>query len=425
MNVVFVEVANAWLVRKHAQVPLGPLYLATILQKAGCKTRMFRMNSEDDVYELLDYDVICFSGTTLEYPAVLRCVEVLREISNASLWYGGPHATAMSSSIIEAGLFDSVSVGESEGHIVKMTEDLSSGLLKSTYGPSTVDIDSIPFPNRSLVEGSHGGDIFAYGRNYKGNGHENVITSRGCAWKCAFCSSAVMFPKVQLRSPENVLAEIENIIMKTGCHQIRFADDEMATKSDRLFKICEGLAELKCAWRCSARADCLNTDVCEAMYKGGCREVSVGIESGDQRVLEHLYKKTSVHVIEKGCRDATRAGLKVRGLFMIGTPGERENTPEINRDFIKRVPFDSITLSTFVPLPGSPIWNDPVKYCCRIIPLDFSQYNKDFWISEDGCKTQRETCVTIESDLLSYEQQAFNIDRMKQYVIDSGRCNLG
>ena len=131
------------------------------------------------------------------------------------------------------------------------------------------------------------------------------------------------------------------------------------------------------AWRCSVRAESLSPEVCKTLRKGGCKEVSVGIESGDQRVLNGLKKKTKVEKMKEGCLNAKKEGLNVRALFMIGTPMEREDTPEINRDYIEDLAFDMITLSTFIPLPGTDIWNQASAYNCQVLTKDFAKYNKD------------------------------------------------
>jgi len=336
MIIRFLETPSPWLVRQHAQVPLGPLYLATILDKAGHDARLYRMAHP---YDIPQADVLAFSGTTLEYPMVRRAVNYIKDRGiGSSLWYGGPHAT-----VVPHQGFDAIAIGESESFIVQMAKDLDNNTLKSRYGPAEpVDINLIPIPNRDLIDGKHGKGIFSFEQGT----NENVITSRGCGYRCHFCASKSMWRGVRYRSTENVLEEVR------GMSTIRFADDNFTSNKERLYEICAGLSG---NWRCSARADTLLPSVCQAMAEGGCKEVSIGAESADQRVLDFLNKRTNVHKVEQGVLNAVQAGINVRGLFMIGTPGEREDTPEINRDFINRIPFHSLTLSTFIPLPGSEI----------------------------------------------------------------------
>lgn len=429
MKIAFVEAPSPWLVRQHAQVPLGPLYLATILKKHNYDVRFYRPNSIEEMSKLSEYDVIAFSGTTLEFPMVELCAKYVREhFKNTKIWYGGPHASATISELANNPLYDSIGIGEGESYIVQMAKDTKEDLLRKIYWPiGTVDLNRIPYPDRSLIEGSHGGDIFAFGENFNGSGNENVITARGCPYDCAFCSSKTMWhKKVRFRSPQNVLDEIQEIVDKWGIKQIRFCDDHLASDKNRAIELCEGLAKIGVSWRCSIRADILTNELCEAMLAGGCKEISPGIESGDQRVLDFLNKNTKLEKIIEGCSVATKTGLHVRGLFMIGTPGERPDTPEINMEFIKNLDYHSLTLSTFVPLPGTAIWLNPQKYDCDILSKNFHEYNKDFWvINDDGEKGKREYTPLIKNHFLTLEQQKNNIERMEQYILESNKCNKG
>ena len=110
---------------------------------------------------------------------------------------------------------------------------------------------------------------------------------------------------------------------------------------------------------------------------------------------------------------------------MIGTPGERENTPEINRDYLDKLDFDMITLSTFTPLPGSPIWDDPEKYNCEILSTDFNKYNQYYWVRRNGKGAKREYEPMIHNKFLTIEQMKDNVSRMEAYVEETGKCNKG
>jgi len=146
-----------------------------------------------------------------------------------------------------------------------------------------------------------------------------------------------------------------------------------------------------------------------------------GIESGDQRVLDFLKKKANIKEMKEGCKNAHEAGLKIRVLFMIGTPGEREDTPEINKKYLEDLDYDMITLSTFIPLPATQIWDSPEKFNCEIISKDFRLYNKDFYTSE-GKRIYR---PLIRNLYLTEAQQIDNVNRMEEYVIRTGKFNKG
>jgi len=429
MKIVFVETPSPWLVRQSLHVALGPLYLATILKKEGYDVRLARPKIIEDFGNFQDADVICMSGTTLEYPMNVECVAWIRKhFPDIKILFGGTHATAMHQDVSESDLFDAIGLGEGEFIILDMIRDVERGELKKTYFANgfTKDLNTIPFPDRTLIEGSYGRDIFAYRKSYISSGSESLITSRGCPFDCAFCASHSMWNgKTRFRSIENIVSEIKQIVESTGKRQFGIWDDNLTLNRKRCLELCEAFKELSITWRCLVRADNLDPEICEALAIAGCKEIWPGIESGDQRVLDALDKHIDTEKMLEGCSNAKRASLKVRALFMIGTPGERADTPELNRDYIGRLDFDMITLSTFMPLPGSPIWNDPDRYNCEILSKDFRKYNKDYWVMKNGEKIKREYEPMIHNKFLTIGQMKSNVERMKAYVEETGRYNRG
>lgn len=429
MKIVFVETPSPWLVRQDVHIALGPLYLATVLKREGYDVRVARPKKKEDFANFRDADIICMSGTTLEYSMNVECaIWTRKHFPDIKILFGGIHATAMHQDVSENGFFDAIGVGEGELIVLDMIRDVERGELKKIYFSNGFikDLDTIPFPDRTLIEGNYGRGIFAYRKTYISGGTESLMTSRGCPFNCAFCASNSMWNgKVRYRSVENIVAEIRQIVKSTGTKQFVLFDDNMTLNRKRCLKLCDALKELNIVWRCLLRADQLDAEICEAMAGAGCKEILPGIESGDQRVLDFLDKHLNVEEMLEGCKNAKKAGLKIRALFMIGTPGERTDTPELNRDYIQRLDFDMITLSTFMPLPGSPIWNDPDEYNCEILSKDFGEYHKDYWVMKDGKKTKRRYEPMIHNKILTINQMKSNVERMKAYVEETGRYNKG
>jgi len=427
MKIVFVETPSPWLVRRDMHVPLGPLYLATILKHEGYDVKLARPESIENIFQ--DTDIVCMSGTTLEYPMNMEYAAWIKaSYPDKKIFIGGSHATAMYQDVSDNGLFDAGCVGEGESIILDMVRDVEREELKSLYFSNgfVKDLDTIPFPDRTLIEGEYGKDIFLGRKNYNTHGSESIMTSRGCSYNCAFCATHSMWNgKTRYRSIRNIVSEIRMVIETTGRKQFAFWDDNLTINKKRCLMLCDELKEFDIFWRCLVRADQLDSEICGAMVNAGCREIWPGIESGHQRVLDYLNKRTETGAMLEGCRNARDAGLKIKALFMIGTPGERTNTPELNRDYIDKLDFDMITLSTFTPLPGSPIWNDPDRYNCKILDRDFRKYNQYYWVRKNGKGTKREYEPMIHNKFLTIEQMKDNVERMEAYVEETGKCNKG
>jgi len=365
----------------------------------------------------------------LEYPINVECATWIRKhFPGIKIFLGGTHATAMYQNIIENSLFDAICVGEGESIVLNMIRDVEKNELKSIYFSNGFikNLDIIPFPDRTLIEGNYGGGIFVNRGNYLNGGSESLIASRGCSFNCAFCGSHLMWNgKTRYRSIENIVSEIKRIIESTGKKQFSIWDDNLILNKKRCLELCGMLEKFNIVWTCQVRADKLDLEICEALATAGCREIWPGIESGDQRVLDFLNKHTDTEKMLEGCRNAKKAGLKIKALFMIGTPGERADTPELNRDYIQRLDFDMISLGIFIPLPGSPIWNNPDRYNCKILSMDFRKYNKDYWIRKNGKKIKNKYEPLIHNKFLTIEQMKSNVERMRLYVEESGKYNRG
>ena len=430
MKIVFIESPTPWSITQHAQIPLGILYLSTILKKIHYDVSIFRPKTVEECSLVADANVIAFSGTTLEYSMIVECAKYIKNINpDVILWIGGIHATSLPQEVADSKLFDSIAIGEGENIIGQMALDSQQNSPKQFYyGKPVKDLNSIPIPDRSMITGAHGLTIFSFGTNYIGTGSENIISSRGCPFDCHFCSSKIMGGKnVRFRSVDNMIEEVEYIINNFGCKQLRFADDNITSKKTRLIELCSRLKHYDLAWKCSARSSTLTDKVCKALSEGGCKEVSVGIETGDQRVLDFLNKQTDLKSMQKGCATAANWGLNVRGLFMIGTPGELKDSPELTMDFIELTRFHSITLAFFTPLPGSAIFQDPKRFNCEILSKDYSKYNKHFWVHKNGESELNDIghFLLIDNKFLTIDEQKSNIERMKTYFQQSTLNNKG
>jgi len=375
---------------------------------------------EDD-YEIPEADMYGLTGTVLDRNPCMHVAKVIKKkYKKAKVIVGGP--ISLTPRFLDFSVIDSVVVGEGEEAIKDVLSDFPN-LKKEYIAKRILDVDSIAFPARDMID-DLGGNIFAYNKNYKKGGSTVIISSRGCPYGCAFCASPGIWKrKVTFRSPENVIAEIKEIKEVYGVSQLRFSDDSLTLNEQRLDTLCYEMEKLDVIWRASIRVRPNSVEIFETMYKSGCREVSFGVESADQNVLDVLNKGNSVEHNREAIINAKKAGLVVRILFMIGTPGETSKTTDLNIAFLQDVKpyYDTIALTNFIPIPGSEIAESPENFNCRITDYDIDHYNFYMW-GPDGLNDWKNF---IDLDEISDQELTKSKHKMREYIVSCGKSNRG
>ena len=236
---------------------------------------------------------------------------------------------------------------------------LDEGRVRQTPARAlTKDLDSIPFPDREGMDHSVYTDVA-----FLGSPTAYVLTARGCPFKCTFCSTHLTYNyAAYYRSPENVVAEVEEVVGKHGVKNIYFIDDTFTLKPRRIEKICDLLIERELnktiQWACLGRLDIINDTVLQKMKEAGCIEIRFGVESGNDRILEIIKKNLTVAQIERGVSLMKKHGIRYTLFFMLGNPGETQKTVRDTIRFAKKLNplFASFNIAT--PLPGSPLYDE-------------------------------------------------------------------
>jgi radical SAM superfamily enzyme YgiQ (UPF0313 family) len=301
-----------------------------------------------------------------------------------------------------------------------MIHHLLFNLPPGIYHPRPVyDLDAIPFPDRNALR-EKGGNIFANNRNYFEGGSTVFLTSRGCPFKCTFCASPMISSKFRYRSPEDIRAEITGIVEQLGIRQIRISDDMFAVNTERVKEVCNVFKRHELAWRISTRVKPFTEEIANTLVESGCREVSFGVESFDNNVLKVLRKGTTAEDNEQAIRIAHNAGLTVRILFMIRTPGQTNETVDINIKYLEKLDsyYDVIACTSFVPLPGSDIWYHPENYGIEIVSRDLADYN--FYFYSGGEPTMLKDIIRIPGRDVNAESERF-----RKYILQIGKVNKG
>ena len=184
------------------------------------------------------------------------------------------------------------------------------------------------------------------------------ISSRGCPQSCTFCDRSVFGNRYRYFSEDYLWELIFLLHRRYGVRHLVFTDDQFAAFRPRLLRLCEKMARggLDIQWNCDARVDSVDPDLLGMMKRAGCWMISYGIESGSQKILDQVRKGITLDQVEQAVRWTREAGIRAKGLFMIGYPEETEETLGDTLSFIGRSGLDEINLSFLTPYPGTEIY---------------------------------------------------------------------
>lgn len=412
------SVVGRYALTLNATPPLSVAYLAASLAAAGHEVQVidavgealdvmrpgYRPDvlrnglSDDEVVRRVDPRVALIGVSCMfshEWPAVRELLAALAAaFPEVPLVCGGEHATALPEFSLEdaPGLW-ACALGEGEETVVELARAVAAGRpLASVAGLVVRDgaggfahtaprgrlraVDDIPPPRWDLVPMEAylaGGHSFGVDRGRT----VPLLASRGCPYRCTFCSSPRMWTTRYLtRSPERVVDEIEGHVRDLGAEAVDFYDLTAIVRREWVLEFCRLLRARKVpvTWQLPSgtRSEALDREVLRAMAAAGCRNASYAPESGSPRTLERILKKVKLSRMEDSMREAVLAGLNVKANVMIGFPDERPEELRETLAFIARMArlgVHDVSVWTFSPYPGSQLF-DELRALGRIPALD-------------------------------------------------------
>jgi radical SAM superfamily enzyme YgiQ (UPF0313 family) len=369
--------------------PLGLAYLAATLRKASHEVHLIDANAlrigPNEIIEKIRGiapDVAGITCVTPLFPIVAHICRLIKKLNPAPvIVIGGPHVTIMPEMTMENSLFDYAIEGEAESALPDLLEAISGGgapgKIKGVLyrdgdkiirnGPAEpAPIDDIPFPARDLLPNDRYFDMTTESRRAS-----SIMTARGCPFRCAFCERYIRGGHYRPRSPENVAAELEDLINKFGCRELVIYDDTFSASKKRAADICQSILErgLKFHWDCRTRVDCVEPNLLKLMKRAGCSRISFGVESAGAAVLEQFRKNINMDQIEQAFAWTREAGIRILGYFMLGAPGEPRESIESTVKLSLRLNPDFAYYSIVVPYPGTDMYDRALAE--RLIPFDY------------------------------------------------------
>lgn len=368
--------------------PLGLAYIAAVLRN-HCRVDIvdFAVERLDwSRYPYGEFDLVGISVDTSRYPQSLEVARLARE-QGAVVVMGGPHVSFLDGEALQTGAVDYVVRNEGEYSLLSLVEFhqnkraledvrgvsyLEDGEVRRTPdAPFITDLDSLPFPARDLLP------MNLYKERMNGRPSTTVVTSRGCPFKCEFCSSSRFFGvRWRARSADNILAEVEVLQSKYGYRAISFVDDNLTLNPGRAIELSEKILARgwDIIWGGMTRVDTIveNPDMVRAMARAGLKWTFIGFESGSQDALDQYGKKAQVADSFKAMEIIRKNGVEVTGAFILGAPNETKQMMMETIDFAKRLDPRRAQFSLLTPYPGSKTF-ERVKD--RLLTHDWGMYS--------------------------------------------------
>lgn len=366
MNILLIYPYYAYATVSTYAEPLGVLYLASALLKAGYNVDVADLTFNHDM-EGLDAkvrwaDLIGISAPTPLFGTADTVLQYVKKVRpDIPSIVGGPHATANPLDALQAG-FDIAIIGEGEATIVELAEALENRKpLEAVAGIAYLrdnemrltamrsfisDLNEIPFPARQFID---------YSR-YRSLG---IISMRGCPYRCLYCKPVeekLFGKRLRKRSIDNVIDELDELIDRYGNQQINFKDDTLTVNKTEWFEQLGGHFKgrnVRLAWQCSSRVDTVDREKLQAMKEAGCRQIFFGIESGSQRILDYYRKDITVEKIIETFALCHRVGVSPSASIMMGAPMETREDLEKTYALVKIVKPFTWHVHVTTPICGS------------------------------------------------------------------------
>jgi radical SAM superfamily enzyme YgiQ (UPF0313 family) len=359
---------------------LGLCYLASFLQKEGFSVGIIdasaNMLDERDIVDIVKSKKPCIVGITVTTPLLRTVYLIIKSIRSENIKceivLGGAHIS-IDPEIIKDLEIKYGFIGEAEYGFTELCKRVingqdefgeidglvynNNGIIKINRKRVPEDLDSLPFPARDLVDNNKYFSPVISGKI------TSMITSRGCPFQCAYCSRPAVGREYRVRSIENIIKEIKEVINKYDIKYINFEDDTFTLNKDRTRQLCEKIIneKIKIYWGCQTRADLVDYELLNIMKDSGCIKVSFGVETGSERIRYLINKKVKNEDYIRAFKWCNDLGIETNAFVMFGHPTETIKDMEESIRFTCRLNPTYAAFYITTILPGSILCDEAVK----------------------------------------------------------------
>lgn len=349
----------------------------------------FQWSDEEIGRQVVEFgpDAVGISAHTLGIINGNRLAGVLKKkLPDIPIFIGGPHVTsAPVETLTEFPYYDIGVTGEAEETLLELLplierkqvaeeqlRNIDGLVFRSEEGRVIVNkrrsymmnLDTLPMPAWDLLPQYP----FLYtpslasGAGSKATG--SLFSTRGCPWRCKFCDRGVFGDTLRKFSAKYVMNQILHLYHVYGIREMMFGDDTLFVDKERMLKLSELILEsgIHIRWECMSRVVDADEKLYQAVKRAGCFEVSYGIESADDRISQLIFKPINQRTIRRAIEITKKAGIRARGYFIFGLPGETKETLNTTRNFILNSGLDDVAIFACTPYPGSALYSMASEY---------------------------------------------------------------
>ncbi|CAN5536410.1 radical SAM protein [soil metagenome] len=367
--------------------PLGILYISAHLKAQGFDVSVYDMtfSNLDSFREYLESErppVVGIYSNLMTRPRIVKMID-LCALAGSLVVIGGPDSANYPEEYLERGA-NVIAIGEGEltleellPHLARygpdgmehiqgiVFRDGDGNVVRTPERPYIADLSAQPFPDRRAI------DINRYMQTWRdnhGQGPVSLITARGCPYTCKWCSHAVYGYTHRRRTPENVADELELIIEEYQPDLAWYADDVFTIHRSWFFRYAEELKRrgIRIPFETISREDRLKEDIVQTLADMGCFRIWIGAESGSQKILDLMKRKTKAERVIEMVHLLKQHGIEAGMFIMLGYDGEETEDLQASVDLLKRSDPDLFLTTVAYPIKGTPYYKDVAD---RVIAL--------------------------------------------------------
>jgi radical SAM superfamily enzyme YgiQ (UPF0313 family) len=379
---------------------LGLAYIAAVAEKAGHEARVVDSEALGTSYDYIRERIAEFKpdavGMQTFCTNVQQCCKVAAIAKNANpncaVILGGAQATLLPEQTLADANVDYVVLREGEISFVKLLEAIENkagaasvkGIAWKDYSANggrivvnaeqelINDLDSIPMPARHLfpMEKYHSS------AQLRGTRTLNIMTSRGCPFRCAYCSGHINFGRThRFHSARRVIDEIKILMKDYRADSIQFFDETFTFSKPRVLELCEKMIEekIKVSWAAFSRVNTIDRELLDKMREAGCYQIFYGVESGNQRLLDLIHKDITLDQARKAIKMTREAGIESFASFMLALPTETVEESRKTIDFAIELDPDYAQFPITTPFPGTELY-EIAKKSGSFVTEDWSKF---------------------------------------------------